>query len=60
MNLRFKPTAVQAVDNPAADTVFLWFHSVEVDVGIVVEKEDIQKIKDCCVEMEEMFKKVKE
>lgn len=53
MNIRYKPTSIQAINNPATSkTGFLWFHSIEVDVGIVIEKEDIQPIIDSLKELD--------
>lgn len=61
MNLRFKPTSIQGIINPATkDTAFLWFHSIEVDVGIVIESADIIKIRETLNEIEnEILKKNK-
>lgn len=61
MNLRFKPTSVQTVNNPATDkTAFLWFHSIECDVGIVIEPDGINKIISCLNEVKEKITTRKE
>ena len=60
MNIRYKPTFIQVIDNPATkDTAFLWFHSIEVDAGIVIGEEEIARLKECCNELEELFLKKK-
>jgi hypothetical protein len=40
------------INNESTDnTAFLWFHSIECDVGIVITEKDIPKIISCLKEI---------
>lgn len=56
MNLRFKPSSIQTINNPtnrsSNGSAFLWFNSWDVSVGVVIEKEDLDRIRRCLDEIE--------
>ncbi len=61
MNLRFTPSSIQTVNNTTnRNTAFLWFASEEIDVGVVITKKDLNKIRKCLNEVEAVINSDKE
>lgn len=58
MNLRFTPTSITGEKNPATNsTGFIWFNSVEIDIGVVVDVERLDIIIRECNKLKKELEK---